>query len=60
MGNILPWVSYDVTRVGTWMNCVCFRLHTSHVLTAMIACFVLIAEHKMVADESVGLGFSVM
>ena len=42
------------------MNCVCFRLHTSHVLTAMIACFVLIAEHKMVADESVGLGFSVM
>ena len=53
-------MSYDVTRVGTWMNCVCFRLHTSHVLTAMIACFVLIAEHKMVADESVGLGFSVM
>ena len=60
MGNTLPWASYDVIRVGTWMNCVCFSLHTSHVLTAMIACFVLIAEQRMVADESVGLGFSVM
>ena len=37
-----------------------FTYHISHVLTAIIACFVLIAEHKMVADGSVGLGFSVM
>ena len=37
-----------------------FTYHTSHVLTAMIVCFVLIAEHKMVADESVGLGLDTL